>query len=37
MMAKELSSGLAVPRRGDSARTRMGKAMEPRMEDVEDR
>jgi hypothetical protein len=29
-MAQGWSSGLAVPRRGDSARTRTGKAMEPR-------
>jgi hypothetical protein len=33
-MAQERSSELAVPRRGDSARTRTGKAVEPRMEDV---
>jgi hypothetical protein len=36
-MAQERSSGLAVPRRGDSARTRTGKALEPRVKDVGDR
>jgi hypothetical protein len=35
-MAQERSSGLAVPRRGDSARTRTGEAVEPRVEDVGD-
>jgi hypothetical protein len=34
LAARERSSGLAVPRRGDSARTRTGGAVEPRMEDV---
>jgi hypothetical protein len=33
-MAQERSSGLAVPRHDDSARTRTGKAMEPRVKDV---
>jgi hypothetical protein len=36
-MVQEWSSGLAVPRRGDSARTCTGKAMEPRVRDVGDR
>jgi hypothetical protein len=36
-MAQGRSSGLAVPRRGDSVRTCMGKAMEPRVKDVGNR
>jgi hypothetical protein len=36
-MAQGWSSGLAVPRRGDSARTRTGKALEPCVRDVGDR
>jgi hypothetical protein len=36
-MAQGWSSGLAVPRRGDSARNHTGKAMEPRVRDVGDR
>jgi hypothetical protein len=33
-MTQERSSGLAMPRRDDSARTRTGKTMEPRVENV---
>jgi hypothetical protein len=34
---QEQNSGLAMPRRDDSARTRTGKAMEPHVKDVGDR
>jgi hypothetical protein len=36
-MAQERSSGLAMPRRDDSARTHTGKTMKPRVKDVGDR
>jgi hypothetical protein len=36
-MTQERSSGLAMPRRDDSARTRMGRTMEPRVKYVGDR
>jgi hypothetical protein len=36
-MTQERNSGLAMPWRDDSARTRTGKAMEPRVKDVGDR
>jgi hypothetical protein len=36
-MAQERSSGLAMPRRDDSARTHTGKTMELRVKDVGDR
>jgi hypothetical protein len=34
LAVRERSSGLAVPRRGDSVRTRTGGAVEPRVVDV---
>jgi hypothetical protein len=37
VMTQERSSGLAMPQRDDSTRTRTGKTMEPRVKDVGDR